>query len=333
MVIGALHAHDYALERNVQAGAELAAGAGQAELRLAPVLFAPGGLQPGELFPPLADAVSEVAGRIALAGTVAWNPDGARPEGDIVLLVQDLGLGVGPARVERLNGAIQFDSVAPLSTPPDQLLAVALVDLGGLPLVNGVIRFRLAEDGTLGVEQARWSWAGGEVSTGAFAYRPGEPLALTLQAQGLDIGELLEQVRVGDLEGTGTLSGAVPLRIEGGEVVVDDGELRARGPGWLRYRPQEAPAALRAGGQGVDLMLQALENFRYETLRITLDGRTDGELDVGLHISGANPELYGGYPVEFNLDLGGNLGALLRAGVQGYRLPGRIAERMERLRR
>ncbi len=165
-----------------------------------------------------------------------------------------------------------------------------------------------------------------------FTYRPGEPLELNLEAQGLTVAELLEQVQVGGLGGTGALSGELPVRIENGEVIVEDGELQTQGPGWLHYRPEEPPAALQAGGQGVDLMLQALENFRYETLRITLDGRTDGEMDVGLHLSGANPELYDGYPVEFNLDLEGNLGALLRAGLQGYRLPGRIAERMERLR-
>ncbi|HET6519250.1 MAG TPA: YdbH domain-containing protein, partial [Geminicoccaceae bacterium] len=309
---------------------DLASGSGRAEVRMAPLEFAPGGLQPAQLAPLLATTLTDVGGWVDLDGTLAWGPN--RPRSDLALLVHDLSLSAGPARLERINGAIQFDSLAPPSTPPNQLLAVALLDVG-LPLLDGVIDFRLERDGAVAVEQARWRWAGGEVGTGAFAYRPGEPLSLSLQARSLDVAQLLDQVQLGGLEGTGRLSGALPVRIEDGVAIIAHGELKAHGPGWLRYRPQEPPAALQAGGEGVNLMLQALENFRYEALRITLDGRTDSEMQVGLHLSGANPQLYGGYPVEFNLNLEGELGAVLQAGIQGYSLPERIAERMQRLRR
>jgi Dicarboxylate transport len=97
----------------------------------------------------------------------------------------------------------------------------------------------------------------------------------------------------------------------------------------LRYRSETAPAALQAGGQGVDLLLQALENFHYEALRITLDGRTDAAMDIGLHLGGANPDLYDGHPVEFNLDLEGELGNILRQGVASFQIPDRIRERMQ----
>jgi len=76
-------------------------------------------------------------------------------------------------------------------------------------------------------------------------------------------------------------------------------------------------------------LLQALENFRYETLRLTVDGRTDAEMDVGLHIAGANPDLYDGYPIEFNLNLEGALANVLRSGLAGYQIPERIRERMQ----
>ena len=101
-----------------------------------------------------------------------------------------------------------------------------------------------------------------------------------------------------------------------------NGELAATGPGVLRYASGAAPAALQAGGEGVDLLLQALENFHYEALRITLDGRTDAEMDIGLHLGGANPDLYDGHPIEFNLDLQGEFGNILRQGVASYPDPG-----------
>ena len=97
----------------------------------------------------------------------------------------------------------------------------------------------------------------------------------------------------------------------------------------LRYAAGAAPPALQAGGEGVDLLLQALENFHYEALEITLDGRTDAAMDIGLHLAGANPDLYDGHPVEFNLDLEGELANILRQGVASYQIPERIRERMQ----
>ena len=126
---------------------------------------------------------------------------------------------------------------------------------------------------------------------------------------------------------------AETITVTGAEAVIRGGELVSDGPGWVRYRPDQAPAALQAGGENVNLLLQALENFRYEELRLTIDGRTDGEMDVGLHIAGANPDLYDGYPIEFNLNLEGALAEILRASLAGYRIPESIRERMQGFRR
>ena len=92
------------------------------------------------------------------------------------------------------------------------------------------------------------------------------------------------------------------------------------------------PSSLRPLSRRVgrtSTLLQALENFRYKDLRLTIDGRTDGEMDVGLHIAGANPDLYDGYPIEFNLNLEGALANVLRQGLAGYQIPERIREQMQ----
>jgi hypothetical protein len=125
------------------------------------------------------------------------------------------------------------------------------------------------------------------------------------------------------------MHGTLPIKIAGTQAVIEHGELVSDGPGWVRYRPDQAPAALRAGGANVNLLLQALENFRYKELRLTIDGRTDGDMDVGLHIAGANPDLYDGYPIEFNLNLEGALADVVRKGLTGYQIPELIRERMQ----
>jgi hypothetical protein len=150
-----------------------------------------------------------------------------------------------------------------------------------------------------------------------------------LTAERLSLEEIFRLTRLDGLSGDGTMHGTLPITVAGAEAVIAGGELVSDGPGWVRYRPAEAPAALQAGGENVNLLLQALENFRYDQLRLTIDGRTDAEMDVGLHIKGANPDLYDGHPIELNLNLEGALANVLRSGLAGYQIPERIRERMQ----
>jgi hypothetical protein len=310
----------------------LASGRGEARVELGQLVFAPGKLQPGALAPVSAGLLEDVAGTLALDGTIGW---GAGPEvtADLALLLEDLAFTAGPARFSEVNGVVTFDRLWPLTTPPGQLLAIGLLDLG-LPLTSGQVAFQRLPDGALAVERLRWDLAGGTV--GAAPFRVGSvasDIILSLSAEGLDLARLLALTRLDGLSGEGTIGGTLPVRISGAEAVIEGGELKSAGPGWLRYRSDAVPAALQAGGANVSLLLQALENFRYEALRITLDGRTDAEMDIGLHVKGANPDLYGGHPIELNLDLEGELANILRSGLASYQIPDRIREQMQGFRR
>ena len=306
---------------------DLASAEGRAEVDLPPVEFAPGQLQPAALAPSLADAIQDVSGQLALDGTLRWRA-GDDVRANLDLLVNDLAFSSGPARFAQVNGVIAFDQLAPLSTPAGQQLAVGLVDIG-LPLTNGLLTFDL-EPGQLVVEQLRWRFAEGRIRAAPFTIGSGGiQFSTSLTAERLKLDEIFALAQLDGLTGEGTMHGTLPITVAGTEAVIDHGELLSDGPGWVRYRPDEAPAALRAGGENVNLLLQALENFRYKELRLTIDGRTDGDMDVGLHIAGANPDLYDGYPIEFNLNLEGALADVLRAGLAGYQIPDRIRERMQ----
>jgi hypothetical protein len=323
-------ATDFALD--LRGRHDLAHGRGRAELKLPALRFAPGKLQPRQLAPVLGQQVQDVSGSLALDGTLAWGA-GEDIGANLALLLDSVGLTAGPARLEQVNGIVHVDRLWPLTTPPDQQLAIGLLDLG-LPLTDGLIGFRVEPDRTLAVEQLRWSFAGGTVR--AQPFRVGSAtsaIRTTLIAEGIDLGQLFALTRLDGLSGEGKVHGSLPVRIEGGVATIEAGELETDRPGWLRYRPAQPPAALQAGGANVALLLQALENFHYEALRITLDGRTDAEMDIKLHVRGANPDLYGGYPVEFNLNLEGELGNILRSGLATYQLPERIREQMRSFRR
>jgi hypothetical protein len=314
-------------EMRVRGQHDLASDEGRAEVDLRPVEFAPGRVQPAALAPVLADTIEDVSGRLALKGMLRWGA-GHDLRADLNLLIEDVGFASGPARFAQMNGVIAFDRLAPLSTPPGQQLAIGLVDIG-LPLTNGLLTFDL-EPGRLVVEQLRWQFADGRIRAAPFTIGSGGiRFSTTLTAERLKLDAIFALAQLEGLAGEGTMHGTLPITVAGTEAVIHNGELVSDRPGWVRYRPDKAPAALQAGGENVNLLLQALENFRYKELRLTIDGRTDGDLDVGLHIAGANPDLYDGYPIEFNLNLEGALADVLRAGLAGYQIPERIRERMQ----
>ncbi|MBY0430492.1 MAG: YdbH domain-containing protein, partial [Rhodospirillales bacterium] len=109
---------------------------------------------------------------------------------------------------------------------------------------------------------------------------------------------------------------------------VENGLLMAQAPGALRYRPRQPPGALASGGTPAGMVLQALGDFRYATLEMTVNGRTGGETVIGLKVSGANPGFLEGYPVELNLTVSGQLDRILSEALTGYEIPAKIRDRM-----
>ena len=53
--------------------------------------------------------------------------------------------------------------------------------------------------------------------------------------------------------------------------------------------------------------LSALENFHFTELDGTIDYNPDGSYRLKVHLAGSNPDLYNGYPIALNLNIGGML--------------------------
>jgi hypothetical protein len=302
-------------------------GSGRFEAKLPSLSFRSGQLQPSALAPILEGVIDDAEGSIAMDGWISWQ-DGDL-DSDLAVLIDELGFSIGPARLSRINSVIRFDSLSPLSTPEDQLLSVGLLDVG-LPLTDGLVSMQLRPDGQIAIDQLAWRLANGEIKAEPFTFGSDvKDLTLMLRAEQLDLDSLLRLTPLDDLTGEGLINGTLPLTIGEFAASIAGGELAASAPGVLRYTPSSVPGVLQAGGESVKLMLQALENFRYDALKITLDGRTDGATAIGLHLNGANPGLYDGHPVEFNLNLDGNLASLIQTNLENYQIPDRIRERIQ----
>lgn len=301
-------------------------GRGELQLASEPLNFAETGLRATALWPAAGDYVSAARGTLTFKLHSGWGEAAGPDLAEIQL--HDLDLALGAIRLYRINGRLRADRLWPLRVPAGQPITIAAVD-AGLPLRDGRIEAELDDD-RLRLRMARFRLLDGEVQVTPFTTRLGAPRHdFVLAAHGLDLGELFTLIALDGLHGRGRLDGALPLRLgRDGSLEIVDGQLHATAPGDLRYAPAEPPAFLSEGEAA--LALQALRNFHYQSLSMQLDGRSGGEMHVGLSLHGANPDFYGGHPVAFNLRLSGALAGLLQQGLDSYRLPEQIRERLER---
>lgn len=306
---------------------DLASGSGNADLRLRPVTFRDGGPTPAVLAPRHAGGVAAAAGKVAGRGQLAWSAASLTSKGE--LLLEEVAGTFGPVTVSGLSGVLRLSSLMPPVLPGGQALAVKLLDVG-LPLTDGVVNFGLTRRGILDVDRAEWHWAGGVVRAKPFEIALESPKGtIELEAEGVDLGAVLALASVDGLDAVGRLHGTLPVRITDNKVRLDGGVLEADAPGSLRYDPDQPPAGLKGEpGSPTGMLLGALTDFRYESLRVTVDGEAGGEMRVGLRIHGANPEFYGGHPVALNLKLSGALDRILRQGLDTYRIPDAVRDRM-----
>src|SRR5690606_15386248 len=138
-----------------------------------------------------------------------------------------------------------------------QEVAIALVDVG-VPLTDGILAVRIEPDFKLRIDEATWRLTGGRVFARDVVLDPSATRqTLTLNVEGVSLGDLLQMTELEGLSATGAMAGKIPVVLDDGRAIVADGLLSADGPGVLRYTPDQVPAALQGGGQGVDLMLQA----------------------------------------------------------------------------
>ncbi len=297
-------------------------GRGQASFETPALRFGPGARDALKMLPVLAGWVTGVAGELSASGALAWRDGALTSEG--TLRCASLDFQTLLAAVQGVSGDMRFVSLIPPATAPEQTLSVALFD-PGLPLRQGSFTFTLHEDGRVDIHEALWPWLGGRLLLAPTTLEFGaQRRELTLRVEEIDLAELFELLEIEGLEASGRVSGRLPGVMQAGDLEIVDGRLTALSPGGtIRY---DAPANLQ--GEQTELLLKALDDFRYDTLTLDVNGKAAGELDIRVHIRGANPELYDGYPIELNVGLQGALGELMRQGLAGYRIPESIQRRL-----
>ena len=307
---------------DVEGSARPTEGEASARFRLRPLALEQVGARLGRLLPPLAGRVASASGVVEAIGEAQLR---GAPTFSAEIALRDVGLSGPFGTVSGLNGGIAISGPDPLVSPPSQLVSMAQVDVG-LPLVDGLVDFQLQPELVVELAEASWRWAGGTLRTGGRFDLRAESHEVLLQVEDLDLAALTDEIQLAGLSGTGTLRGRLPLVVSGEAVLIRDGRLESVGPGTLRY--PRGPVTAGREPEGLGLLRAALEDFHFDRLALRIDGDARGEVAVGISLSGRNPNLQEGRPVELEVTVDANLGDLLRSARESYRIPELIEERL-----
>ncbi len=149
---------------------------------------------------------------------------------------------------------------------------------------------------------------------------------LTLRAEKWQLADMVALQQDEDIQALGILEGKLPVTISSGRIIIEKGYLRALAPGGsIRYAANEASRALAASSPELGLALDLLSDFQYQVLSAEVELDKEGNLLLGLSLSGKNPTQYEGRPINFNINLEQNLDPLL----QSLRLSDKLVEKIE----
>lgn len=270
----------------------------------------------------------------SLSGDMSLSGEGKYVNG-IFIAAQDIKLEnitgmVDTFLVEGVNGVLELHTTPEISLE-DQEIFIGGLNAAGLPLQEGLIRFDYeGKTHNLRINTMNWSLAGGYVSAEPFTMDiTNMDTEFILIVENMAIPQLLQLAPVEGLEATGTVNGRIPVSLRNGAVSVSGAKLAADTDGVIRYNPAEMPGFLQSENEYIAMLREALKNYNYDTLSLSLSGEAGKEQTVILSATGANPDFYDGRPVNLNLNLEGDLDNLVKFNLGTYSIPDRIQKQLE----
>lgn len=141
------------------------------------------------------------------------------------------------------------------------------------------------------------------------------PFKTQINLSSVEIEELLIQHPTSDLKGRGLMDGTLPLDVDLSvtppSFLLHQGLLSSQSTGGLlQYQPANK-SALGKTNQGMQLVLDVLDDFHYTVLESRVSVGADKKLILGLTLKGQNPNLEKGRAVNLNINLEEDLPSLI----------------------
>ena len=258
-------------------------GVGSAHINAPNIVFGPN-LQPYEISEMARGVTENVRGNASGEADISWTNDAIYATA--VLHAQGLSLSTATIPViQDVRGDVRFDDLFNMTTPPHQELTIGLVN-PGIAVRDGRIRFQLLPDRRVAIESAEFAFASGVLAISPTTLQLGsDETHLELSLRDVDASALISQLNIADLHATGQIEGRFPLRLNARSAYIEHGLLRAQGEGGvISYTGQAARDATGMARVAFD----ALQNFRYDSLQLSLDGDLNDEIVSTITFSGQN---------------------------------------------
>lgn len=280
----------------------------QLDFRSPRLAFSPGGLQPQAIAPILRGKLADARGGVRVEGGLTLRPDGLASRAEIA--VEDLDFDTLAGKVIGLRSTFRLADLLNLKSDGVQEVRIGGLDFG-VPIEGGTIKVELKGGGAALVHDATFPFAGGEVSLEPMEWIPGDvDQRGALAARDIDLAQLLVLFAVPDLEASGVVSGRMPVIFSDKGVYIDNAQLSSRAEGVIRYTGVGAQA-LAVGTPEAKLTADALKNFEYSTLGLSLNGPLDGDMKLVVSTLGRNPSLLDGKAIRLTTTVDAQFARLL----------------------
>lgn len=247
-------------------------------------------LQPYDITERTRGMVDNVRGPAVIDAAITWTRNDIVGVGTAHLNGISLATATIPV-VSDVRGAVYFNDLFALTTPPGQSVTVGVLD-PGIAVRNGRVRFQLLSEQRVSIEAAAFDFASGVLEMAPTTITLGaDETHFELRLRDVDAAALLATLNIPDLAATGRVEGEFPLLLTRRTAFIENGVLRAQpGGGIISYTGNAGQSATGPARIAFD----ALRSFNYDDLTLTLNGDLNGEVISSIVFSGENS----GRPVD-----------------------------------
>ncbi|SDT84819.1 Dicarboxylate transport [Desulfobacula phenolica] len=207
-----------------------------------------------------------------------------------------------------INTTVDFNDLLVPETVPGQMLTIDSIEANKIRISDAKIRFSLEDASSLLIENIRFKWCNGLVSSESIRFpQKNNAYFLTLYCDRLELTQLLKQMGLFNSQGTGTLNGRIPVIYSDGNIAFDNGFLFST-PGSGGKVMIENAGRITAGIPmdspqfvQLDIAQEALKDFDYKWAKLIFNSFED-MLYVNMELDGKPSKLL---PFEYRKELGG----------------------------
>ncbi|SNX60761.1 Dicarboxylate transport [Nitrosomonas ureae] len=298
----------------------LDSGNGALKAEVIPLNFLPDSLQPS-VFSPVLAQLNNVSGQVSAIAQLKWSTKGVHSSRG-ALEMRNVSFTHETTKIKDLNIALNLNNLLTPASQPGQKITVKQIDFG-VPLENLLVSYHILDTNPpqIALEKAQFFMMDGMISVAPVIIDPAAKYSdMLIRISNIDLESFFNLIKVDGLAGSGHLDGQVPLTIEEDQLTIRNGRLAAKAPGILHFQSQKASQWFASAGEEMNLLLQAMQDFHYTELSLTLDKSVAHDLVAQLSLLGNNPKVKEGQDFRLNIRLETDIDKILQKINYGYSL-------------